>query len=144
MCPWDTKWKDVHNGGKWQRVAEFWDCSLLPCAGIKATHWHSYFWRLNLFTGSAGKIPEAIHNVWPQPPPHTADLYMGALKRLTGLLSYGSRRPLLFPMLGLQCPSHSLLFRHTKGFCKVSLGCIVGSSSNHASCLGELEGVIFD
>lgn len=46
--------------------------------------------------------------------------------------------------VGLIMPSHSLLFRPTKDFCKVSLGCIVGSSSNHASCLGELEGVIFD
>ena len=61
----------------------------------------SYFWSLNLFTGSAGKIPEAIHNVWPQLLPHTVYLYMGALKRLTGLLSYSSRRPLLFSMLGL-------------------------------------------
>ena len=35
-------------------------------------------------------------------------------------------------------------FQTHKRFFKVSLGCIVGSSSNHASCLGELEGVIFD
>ena len=27
---------------------------------------------------------------------------------------------------------------------KKSSKCIIGSSSNHASCLGELEGVIFD
>lgn len=82
VCSQDTEWMEVHTGRRWQWDAELWDCSLLPSAGIKATHRHGYFWRLNLFTHSASKIPEAIHNVWPQLPPHTANLSMGAFKKI--------------------------------------------------------------
>lgn len=33
---------------------------------------------------------------------------------------------------------------HKRSLVKVSLGCIVGGSSNPATCLVELQGVIFD